>query len=79
MMRPTTVPRRGLPPAWSMLLAFLLPVLGAAALFVGGLTMAIVGLAHSRPVFGWCGVALLVTAVVVVVALRANSRRAIRR
>ncbi|MEV5963107.1 hypothetical protein AB0L70_15165 [Kribbella sp. NPDC051952] len=67
--------RRGLAPAWVMVLAVVLPVLAAAALFVGGLAMAIIGLANDRPVLGWCGVALLVIAVVVVGALRANSRR----
>jgi hypothetical protein len=71
--------RRGPAPAWGIVLAILLPVLAAAALFAGGLIMAIVGLANDRPLLGWCGLALLVTAVVAIVALRANSRRATRR
>lgn len=77
--RPATVQRRRWSPAWGIVLAILIPVLGAAALFVGGITMTIVGFAQGRSALAWWGVALLAASVVAVVALRAQSRRAVRR
>lgn len=77
--RPATVQRRQWLPAWGIVLAIVVPVLAAIALLVGGIAMAIVGFAQGRSAPAWIGVALVVTSVVAVVALRVQNRRAIRR
>ncbi|MGW6279828.1 hypothetical protein [Kribbella sp. NPDC055071] len=61
-------------PAWAMLLAIVLPVLGVVVLFGGGLAMAITGLVLGRPVLGWSGVALVVASVVILLVLRRTAR-----